>query len=1172
MDNRLRTSYSQPSLFIPLPTILWVLFTLLLCGSLSVTSVSAATDFVVLGEEGIWVRKGSMVVSGDVGTNMASPGPFLASDQEVTIGINVIVQDPTSRVMGDTMRLKSGSQVHDVFVNTLKGPGFIQGTLNTPVPLPLVAALPPVPPVTPGPQDFDVTSGSTLSLDAGNYGVLKARNGAVVTLTGGVYHFRTWNIRANAQVLATAPVEIRIQGHLETRRHVVVGPAPNAPTLTAADVVIIGTGINGTTGAINATPEAVKFGTDNTIRANIYAPNGLLRIKTDSVSTGAFIGKWVRMGNGSTITLEGGFGLGTSGGNIPSVADAGPDQTIQVTDTVQLDGSDSTDVDGDLLTYSWTLLTQPTGSSATLDDSTSVMTTFVADAQGSYEVELVVNDGTVNSVPDTVTITTINSPPVADAGPDQTVFVTQTVLLDGTNSSDVDGDNLTFLWAFVTKPSSSTATLSDPTASMPNFTVDFPGTYEVQLVVNDGAENSALDTVVINTQNSMPVANAGSDQIVPIGSTVQLDGSNSNDMDGDPLTYLWALIAMPAGSTATLFDTSVVSPTFVADLPGIYVVQLMVNDGTDDSDPATVTITTGNTTPVAEAGPDQSVAMQTLVTLNGIGSQDSDGGVLTYQWTLESQPEGSTISLLNPTFAQSTFIPDLPGTYVVQLVVSDGLVLSQPDTVAITVQATPLPSLPSLIINSPADGIIVGSSPITVSGLVSDPTAAVIVNGVSASVTRGVYLADGIVLQEGSNTIIVSGTDGQGNNNSVSVMVTLTSASPTHLDPLWGPIEWVKQTPDAEVFTANFSNCELSAQYELVMINGMAGGANRVSQGMVLLNGIEVISSQDFTAAQPHITQPIVVQAMNTLEMRLQGPIGAQVQAFIVCTANCLVVSIDAPLADATINQPTMVVDGTVTTSSPTQVGVIVNQQAAKVFGSAYALDGVHVREVTGTIGPTTVIAEATNACGQRASTSLQVQTTESPSNQVQLQISPDRNVAPSQVTLRVSIEIEQPVTQIQWDHQGDGTIDAQGPDLLEQTVTFTQPGLYQPKVIVTDDVGDTFEATAVVLVEDAVAFEAMLNVEWAGMLEALAQGDIEQALTHIHSRKREVLRHDWTVLKDHLGELAATFDVPLQLTDGNGARVVMQATNPIMLGSVPFPLEVAFILDVDGQWRIKSY
>jgi hypothetical protein len=99
--------------------ILWSLFLVGWCGIFGATTAWAATDFVVLGHEGIWVRQGSTVVSGDVGANVASVGPFLAGEQEVTLGRNVVVQDPGSRVLGDTMRLKNGSQVQDVFVNTV---------------------------------------------------------------------------------------------------------------------------------------------------------------------------------------------------------------------------------------------------------------------------------------------------------------------------------------------------------------------------------------------------------------------------------------------------------------------------------------------------------------------------------------------------------------------------------------------------------------------------------------------------------------------------------------------------------------------------------------------------------------------------------------------------------------------------------------------------------------------------------------------------------------------------------------------------------------------------------------------------------------------------------------------------------------------------------------------
>ena len=96
--------------------------------------------------------------------------------------------------------------------------------------------------------------------------------------------------------------------------------------------------------------------------------------------------------------------------------------------------------------------------------------------------------------------TAVKCPPVANAGPDQTVFVTQVVTLDGSASSDIDGDPLTYQWSFVSRPEGSTAALSSPTAVNPSFTADKAGTYTVQLIVNDGTFDSAPDTVNIVAQ------------------------------------------------------------------------------------------------------------------------------------------------------------------------------------------------------------------------------------------------------------------------------------------------------------------------------------------------------------------------------------------------------------------------------------------------------------------------------------------------------------------------------------------------------------------------------------------------------------------------------------------------------------------------------------------------
>ena len=120
---------------------------------------------------------------------------------------------------------------------------------------------------------------------------------------------------------------------------------------------------------------------------------------------------------------------------------------------------------------------------------------------------------------------------------------------------------------------------------------DKPGLYVATLTVNNGVLNSDPSSVAITVTDQQPVANAGPPQNVAVGSPVTLDGSGSTDSDHAPLIYKWSFTSIPAGSTAMLSGANTVSPTFVADVLGTYVAQLIVNDGFQDSNPSTVTIT-----------------------------------------------------------------------------------------------------------------------------------------------------------------------------------------------------------------------------------------------------------------------------------------------------------------------------------------------------------------------------------------------------------------------------------------------------------------------------------------------------------------------------------------------------------------------------------------------------
>jgi hypothetical protein len=277
----------------------------------------------------------------------------------------------------------------------------------------------------------------------------------------------------------------------------------------------------------------------------------------------------------------------------PPNANAGFSQTVHAGDLVTLDGSGSSDPDGLLpLTYAWTFISMPAGSAATISDPMVVHPTFTADTPGEYVIQLIVSNSQGNqSTPATVIISTINSAPIADPGPDQAI--TQmgiTVQLDGSQSYDMDDDTLTYAWTIISKPSYSNAMLSSTTSMKPTFVADIHGTYVIQLVVRDPWASSDPKTVTVSFSNIAPVANAVAPTLGVVGDSITLDGSSSTDANLDPLTYQWGLVCAPSGSQAVITNANSVQASIVPDRPGIYVVQLIVNDGFVNSIPDTAEI------------------------------------------------------------------------------------------------------------------------------------------------------------------------------------------------------------------------------------------------------------------------------------------------------------------------------------------------------------------------------------------------------------------------------------------------------------------------------------------------------------------------------------------------------------------------------------------------------
>jgi hypothetical protein len=187
-----------------------------------------------------------------------------------------------------------------------------------------------------------------------------------------------------------------------------------------------------------------------------------------------------------------------------------------------------------------------------------------------------------------------NHPPVPNAGPNQTVTVGDVVNLTG-SGTDADGDPLTFSWRLLSAPTGSTTTINTWNTSKANFVADAAGTYRMELIADDGkvSNGGSVITVLANVKvntNIAPIANAGANQYVSVGATVNLNGWASSDANGDKLTYAWTIISKPSGSTANLSASTTAFPSFTADVAGNYVVGLTVNDGNISSPQSSVNI------------------------------------------------------------------------------------------------------------------------------------------------------------------------------------------------------------------------------------------------------------------------------------------------------------------------------------------------------------------------------------------------------------------------------------------------------------------------------------------------------------------------------------------------------------------------------------------------------
>jgi len=308
---------------------------------------------------------------------------------------------------------------------------------------------------------------------------------------------------------------------------------------------------------------------------------------------------------------------------------------------------------------------------------------------------------------------------IADLGEAASVDVGVPVILDGSGSylgAGAEAFVLTYHWSLASAPLQSTLGDADLEAvgddpSRVQFSPDHSGIYAITLQVDDSNDDSDLAHAVIEVGggNLCPTADAGPDLTGQVGVPVTLDGSASVDADAAPgddddsaleqaeLEYSWHLTLVPTGSTlddSHIYYQGTVNPILIADVPGTYIMQLRVDDGSCTSAPdyLTIQVDSGNLTPVANAG--ESIVLSPCapseVILDGSASYDPEGQPLNFQWEFTSVPTSSAVSdalMVGRYTANPRFNWDVPGIYTLRVTADDGENTSPPDYVAI--QATP---------------------------------------------------------------------------------------------------------------------------------------------------------------------------------------------------------------------------------------------------------------------------------------------------------------------------------------------------------------------------------------------------------------------------------------------------------------------------------------------------
>jgi predicted esterase len=398
--------------------------------------------------------------------------------------------------------------------------------------------------------------------------------------------------------------------------------------------------------------------------------------------------------------------------NQAPVAKAGNNVSIKLPDnSVRLDGSDSKDADGDIVAYSWQKISGP--GNVDIVNEHKAITEVKNLKEGTYKFRLVVKDNDNETSYDDVTVEVFkkhNNAPVANAGYDmKATLPDNSVTVYGFLSKDSDGKIVAYRWKKISGPAAGKIRYYNNASTEIRDLAE--GTYIFRLTVTDNDGATSYDDAVVTVlpaPNKAPVASAGSNSLVNLPeNTAQLSGTRSHDADGKIVSAVWRKISGPNSYRIAKYNQL---ETEVSNLVrGEYVFELTVrdNDNAVSSDRVTITV---NTPPIARVGFDYKMLVlpQNDVFLNGSGSADPDGKIVSYSWKKISGPDMHLIAAPRMPYTKIDYLQ--PGEYVFRFEVKDDKNATAHRDIKVIVAAAKTNAPNSSVITDVADEEIVNKN------------------------------------------------------------------------------------------------------------------------------------------------------------------------------------------------------------------------------------------------------------------------------------------------------------------------------------------------------------------------------------------------------------------------------------------------------------------------------